>query len=597
MIRKDRRMSNSRTKRRRPSSRAYRPALDGKLEDRVLLSTQTLHQYLGTNLGLLKHPKPGVAFHVNVPPFALNAPRWNRHFRVIHAAAVQTIRGGQAANVVSVDGSHFRIQLGYESNTVATAAGDGAGGTYTQSTPTPASTVIQPTEFPQPIGTLRVYAMPNGEVGIIVDGSNNNTELTINPLPTPIRKGYAHSYAYGQSGVTHILNIGQITVNSGSIAAIEGFHTANLVGPLVVNGTATVDRIAFNAIMPQPAGSNLPGPSITVGGTLNTLDVLQGITLNTGPNSNITIGRDLNLLNVGGNIDLENGSFIKIDRHLGAVLQPPKGTGTGSNVLSLNQPSTTTLVAAPVQPSVSGYIQGSVNIVSPSSFMVVGEIFYPLYIIGNVTGTNLITFGTVKATAFAPIPLDIQGTPTPPVGIAPAITSANSTTFTVGMPGSFPVTATGFPTPTLSRSSTDTLPSGVTFVDNGNGTATLSGTPAAGTGGTHPLTFTAANGVLPDAMQPFTLTVNQAPKITSLNSHTFTGGTAGTFMVTTTGFPTPALTQTGLPPGLTFHDNGDGTATIASTATTPATLPTSLTITATNGVTPNANQSFTLTVS
>ena len=250
-------MSDSRTKRRRPSSRAYRPALDGKLEDRVLLSKQTLHQYLGTNLGLLKHPKAGVAFHVNVPPFALNAPRWNRHFRVIHAAAVQTIRGGQAANVVSVDGSHFRIQLGYESNTVATAAGDGAGGTYTQSTPTPASTVIQPTEFPQPIGTVRVYAMPNGEVGIIVDGSNDNTELTINPLPTPIRKGYAHSYAYGQSGVTHILNIGQITVNSGSIAAIEGFHTANLVGPLVVSGTATVDRIAFNAIM-TPAGSNSP---------------------------------------------------------------------------------------------------------------------------------------------------------------------------------------------------------------------------------------------------------------------------------------------------------------------------------------------------
>ena len=41
------------------------------------------------------------------------------------------------------------------------------------------------------------------------------------------------------------------------------------------------------------------------------------------------------------------------------------------------------------------------------------------------------------------------------------------------------------------------LSHGVTFVDNGNGTATLSGTPAAGTGGTYPLTFTAANGVTP----------------------------------------------------------------------------------------------------
>ena len=40
-----------------------------------------------------------------------------------------------------------------------------------------------------------------------------------------------------------------------------------------------------------------------------------------------------------------------------------------------------------------------------------------------------------------------------------------------------------------------TLPAGVTFVDNGNGTGTLSGTPAAGTGGTYPLTFTATNSV------------------------------------------------------------------------------------------------------
>src|SRR5271157_622784 len=374
-IRKDRRMSDSRTKRRRPSSRAYRPALDGKLEDRVLLS-QTLHQYLGTNLALLKAKKAGVAFHVNVPPFALNAPRWNRHFRVIHAAAVQTIRGGQAANVVAVDGSHFRIQLGYISNTIATSAGDGAAGTYTASSGAAALATDQPTELPQPIGTVRVYAMPNGEVGIIVDGSNDNTALTINPLPTAIRKGYAHSYAYGASGKTHILNIGQITVNSGSIGAIEGFHTANLVGPLVVNGTDTVDRIAFNAIMfqpaimPLPAGFILPEPSITVGGTLNTLDVLQGITLNTGTNSNITIGRDLNLLNVGQDITLENGSFIKIDRHLGAIIQPPKGTGTGSNVLSINLPATTTLVATPPETPVSGYIQGNVKIVSPSTFQV-----------------------------------------------------------------------------------------------------------------------------------------------------------------------------------------------------------------------------------
>ena len=50
----------------------------------------------------------------------------------------------------------------------------------------------------------------------------------------------------------------------------------------------------------------------------------------------------------------------------------------------------------------------------------------------------------------------------------------------------------------------------MTFTDNGDGTATLSGTPAAGTGGTYPITITATNGVSPDATQTFTLTVDQA---------------------------------------------------------------------------------------
>ena len=49
----------------------------------------------------------------------------------------------------------------------------------------------------------------------------------------------------------------------------------------------------------------------------------------------------------------------------------------------------------------------------------------------------------------------------------------------------------------------------MTFVDNGDGTGTLSGTPAAGTGGTYALTFTASNAGGP-AVQNFTLTVSGA---------------------------------------------------------------------------------------
>ena len=157
------------------------------------------------------------------------------------------------------------------------------------------------------------------------------------------------------------------------------------------------------------------------------------------------------------------------------------------------------------------------------------------------------------------------------------------------------MTTTGFPTSALTE--TGALPTGVTFVDNGNGTATLAGTPAAGTGGTYALTITAANGVLPDATQSFTLTVDQAPAITSADSTTFTTGAAGTFTVTTTGFPTSALTETGaLPTGVTFVDNGNGTATLAGTPAAGTGGTYALTITAANTVLPDATQSFTLTV-
>lgn len=69
------------------------------------------------------------------------------------------------------------------------------------------------------------------------------------------------------------------------------------------------------------------------------------------------------------------------------------------------------------------------------------------------------------------------------------------------------------PTPSLTQSGA--LPTGVTFIDNGNGTATLSRAPAANTNGTYPLTITGANGVGTPATQKFTLTVDQSPAFTS----------------------------------------------------------------------------------
>ena len=172
------------------------------------------------------------------------------------------------------------------------------------------------------------------------------------------------------------------------------------------------------------------------------------------------------------------------------------------------------------------------------------------------------------------------------IGQAPAITSANSTTFQVGSAGSFTVTATGSPTPTITQAGT--LPSGVTFSGS-----SLVGTPAAGTGGVYPISFTATN-ILGTVTQNFTLTVNQAPAITSANNTTFQLGTANSFTVTTTGFPTSSIGASSVPGGINFLDNGNGTGTLSGTPT--ATGAFAITFTAQNGVNPNATQNFTLNV-
>lgn len=85
--------------------------------------------------------------------------------------------------------------------------------------------------------------------------------------------------------------------------------------------------------------------------------------------------------------------------------------------------------------------------------------------------------------------------------LAPAFVSKNSLEAIVGRPFSFLVETTGFPAPSISSSVS--MPCGLTFADNGDGTATLSGTPSAV--GTYQATMTAANGVGPGASQQFTL--------------------------------------------------------------------------------------------
>jgi hypothetical protein len=180
---------------------------------------------------------------------------------------------------------------------------------------------------------------------------------------------------------------------------------------------------------------------------------------------------------------------------------------------------------------------------------------------------------------------------------APSITSASTGTFSVGQAGNFTfTTATDGATPTFNA--TGSMPSGVILTDNGDGTATLAGTPGVGNGGQFSLNITAANGTAPDAVQAFTLTVNEAPAINVATTPKGFTGAAMNLNVTTTGYPTATISLGGdaLPSGVTFTDSGDGTATIAGTPVDGSNGIYHLTVTAASGVSPDAQASVTLTI-
>jgi hypothetical protein len=177
---------------------------------------------------------------------------------------------------------------------------------------------------------------------------------------------------------------------------------------------------------------------------------------------------------------------------------------------------------------------------------------------------------------------------------APKITSPTFTTAIENTPFSFVVTSHGFPNP--AQSMTGDLPAGLGFVDNGNGTATISGTAEVGSGGVYVITLAARNAY-GSTTQSFKITVDEAPTITSPDNFTMTVGQESGINITADGYPTGTATETGtLPAGVTFEKfNSQGVARLFGTpqAGTAGVYDITINLTTPEGST---SQPFTLTV-
>ncbi|HUR18576.1 MAG TPA: putative Ig domain-containing protein [Acidimicrobiales bacterium] len=171
--------------------------------------------------------------------------------------------------------------------------------------------------------------------------------------------------------------------------------------------------------------------------------------------------------------------------------------------------------------------------------------------------------------------------------VAPAFTADSPPPATVGTAYTYTYTATGDPAPTFAVTS-GTLPAGLTLDST---TGVLSGTPT--TPETSTFTVTAANGAPPSATSADTIVVSLAPLFTADSPPGGTVGSAYSYTYEATGDPAPTFSVTSgtLPAGLSLDP---ATGILSGTPTTGGTS--TFTVTAGNGVAPDATSADTVTI-
>ena len=218
-------------------------------------------------------------------------------------------------------------------------------------------------------------------------------------------------------------------------------------------------------------------------------------------------------------------------------------------------------------------------------------------VVGDLPVTVIVSDGTDDS---EPFELTVTVTGAGGGNEPPAFTSTPVTEATTGAAYTYDVTASDANGDALAIAAT-TLPAWLDFTDNGDGTATLAGTPAEGDAGEHEVVLEVSDGTA-TGTQAFTITVaaaaaNQPPAFTSDPVEAARAGEDYTYEVTASDADGDDLEITAptLPGWLTLTDNGDGTATLAGTPADEDVGEHGVTLEVSDG-TDSAAQEFTITV-
>lgn len=181
-----------------------------------------------------------------------------------------------------------------------------------------------------------------------------------------------------------------------------------------------------------------------------------------------------------------------------------------------------------------------------------------------LTGVSVIPFKTYACSSYMADNFQIQDGTHVWLGQSPVFTGDPVAGFAAGSSFSVNITAAGIPTPAIST--TGAIPPGVTVSGGKNG-APLALSGSGLVKGTYTIPLQATNGT-GSATENFTLVMGTVPQIVSAAQFTDHAGTPETFTIRAAG-DTPLTFSLGpgfkMPPGYTFRDNKNGTATISGT--------------------------------
>ncbi|MEP2771607.1 MAG: putative Ig domain-containing protein [Fulvivirga sp.] len=146
------------------------------------------------------------------------------------------------------------------------------------------------------------------------------------------------------------------------------------------------------------------------------------------------------------------------------------------------------------------------------------------------------------------------------------------------------------------------LPNWLALTDNGNGTATLSGTPDNGDLGANPVVLLVKDVANASSEQPFTINVDNANDPPAFNSSPIITGTEDqlyTYSISTSdpdAGDTRTISALSIPSWLTLLDNGDGTAELTGTPLNQHVGNVSIVLNVRDALGANVNQNFTLNI-